>query len=212
MAPTYSHCSQGWSFTHLCAWCGCSPEGALAQACNHYAMDSVHVNSSACAQGIREIWESAWLVIRLNRATACSSSSVFLFYVIMRLFDFHTTLLFQTPVDLYSTPHCLWIILFLHYCQLPSFTCELCDTQESFLNSKFFESNDHTCIFAFIWKTFFVRRKKCHLDTSNRHRYLNGRKGYVLISLKFSSLKSYAYSFLHLCLTNSKDCLKITLV
>lgn len=69
------------------------------------------------------------IVIRLNRATACFSSLVFLFYVIMRLFDLHTTPLFQTPVDLYSIPLYLLIISFLHYCQLPSLTSELCDTQ-----------------------------------------------------------------------------------
>lgn len=130
---TYSYHSQGWSFTCLCTLYGCNPDVTLAQAYNHYAKDSVHVNSTACAQGIRENWESAWLVIRLSRATACFSSLVCLFYVIMRLFDLHTTLLFQNPVDLYSIPHYLLIILFLQYCQLPSFTCELCDTQYLFI-------------------------------------------------------------------------------
>lgn len=104
-SSTYSHHSRGWSFTHLCTLYGYSPDGTLAQAYSHYAVDSVQVNSTACAQGIRENWESAWLIIRLSRATTCFSSLVFLFYVIMRLFDLHTTLLFQNPVDLYWIPH-----------------------------------------------------------------------------------------------------------
>jgi len=68
------------------------------------------------------------LVTRLSRATACFSSLVFLFYVTRGLFDLHRTPLFQNPVNVYSIPHHLLIIFFLQCCQLPLFSCEVCDT------------------------------------------------------------------------------------